>query len=619
MVVEFDVLENISAYYRYINDTVSYYLDTNTASRDFFDDTINVGDMLYFCNHGYPWQQSRAHTWGALRVVVDTPVQASGYTYEWEYFAGTTNIAYIDDTTNWKPLPNLNDPSNGLTVAGTHEITFDIPSDWKPIVYTYHGTTRHYYLGGFVIRLRVTGVTSSTEGGKQGSDPIQHRNHGVTIRDGASYEVADLDAAFPSLFDKVGGAYKLNANLVLENGELIVRSDERLIVDNWDINVWVDGTLTIRGLLDWNPRFMSGRYNYWAGGLNIIDGSFIFRRGNYTALTIAAECYIRNALLEQLATNNTIYFHANARGSIRDTSLSFHSNYFYSARLTLENMKVIPNDYLSAPYQLLAGTANFHPSVTGFDWSGVSKVVATQGAFFKLINPTNVDTSKITLGTTYSKYTNYLAVVYLAKIRVLDESGSPIQGARLRIVDSNGDSMLWHDWGRTDGYHIKGMTTYDDIDGYIVKYTSDYSSYVYQLPPWVSVGTEFWLRWEKVRVIQTGSAGYVKVDRRVEGNGLLGGYSTEPLRTLESYIESDSDGWFKFTGEYGEFWPELFVYYKANDKDGTIAEYSANPIRIIVTKEGYEPVEIPLSVDDEVRLIVVMRHSSVTPDLEVMP
>ena len=619
MTVEFNVLDDISAYYRYINGTVSWYYGYQTANHDYFDDEIHVGDMLYFCNHGIPWDQSKARAWGALRVVVDTPVQATDYEYVWEYFAGTSNIAYIDDTTYWKPLPNLNDPSNGLTVSGTHEITFDIPDDWKPIVYTYQGTTRHYYLGGFVIRLRVTNVSSSTEGGAQGGENIQHRNYAITIRDGSSYQVSDLYSAFPSVFEKTFNAYKLNANLVIENGELQIRSEEQLLIYNWDINLWSDGKLTIYGLLDWYPRFISGRYNYWAGELSILNGDFIFRRGGYTALTIAAKCNIKNAILEQLSYNNTIYFHAKSSGTISDTSLAFYSNYFYSALLNLSNMKIIPNDYISSPYQILAGTANFHPTVTGFDWSGVQKVVSTQGAFFKMVNPINTDTSKIALGTTYSKYSNYLTIVYLAKIRVVDEAGDPVEGARLYIYDKNGDSMLWHDWARTDGYVLKGLITYSDIDGYVNKYTSDYTSYVGQIPPWMTVGTEFWLRWEKLRVTYIGSGGYIKVDRRVGGNGLLCGYATEPIRTLEPYILSDADGWFKFSGEYGSFYPELFVYYKAIDKDGTTAEYDANPITIIVAKTGYEPVRIPLTVDSEVSLVITLKRSSVTPDLEVMP
>lgn len=78
-----------------------------------------------------------------VRVVVSTA--GVGQTLVWEYHNGSA----------WTALANVTDKSVGFTVAGTHDVTWDAPSDWKQLSVNSVGPF-------FYVRARVTAVSTPT-------------------------------------------------------------------------------------------------------------------------------------------------------------------------------------------------------------------------------------------------------------------------------------------------------------------------------------------------------------------------------------------------------------------------------------------------------------------------
>lgn len=636
LAIEWNIPEDISLLYRYSAGvwTRYFYYQTDDGIA-IFADNFGVDDAVYFICNGYPSEQggdksSHSHKFAGLRIEVAEGVQGDGYSYVWEYYAD----GYV-----WKPLPNLEDPSDGLQVEGVHDITWDIPSDW---LCASRPCNNDYWSSGYLVRLRVTGVSNPVSGGSFGtSQTIKQFNYAYVISDGGEYTPEDIYQLDQSLGNNLVTKsdddlfYKVLANVAIRNGKLVVPTYSMFVVGNLDspygynrfsgyeILLNRDGEIELEGsALFWNNSFFQGRYNYWNGTLRMSKGSWFKKAfGGYVALTIAGLVDIEDSQLMTHYVSDTLYFHGRAYGNVRRTNIVVKNFYMYTGKITWEDvvMKTLGN--VTTNYQILGGTSQFKIYMEGFDFRNEIKATSTQGAEMWFVNPRNFDESLVSLGNTYGKYSNVIWLGYELDLRVIDEKGNPVEGAKVFIRDKNGHTAVIRDWGKTDGWHCYGLVTDTTTIGYFRKYDQTYTSYVGQQPPFLSVGDIFRVRGEYIKITALYSNGKFICERNqtYEGYTSIGypsGTTLSPVYTEEEFIETNADGRAVFSGEFGEFLPILVNKIYIEDKNDNRQDREYRPFAIIVAREGYDPVEVPLDPVRKTSLTIKLARSRINPDLE---
>ena len=98
----------------------------------------------------------------------------------------------------------------------------------------------------------------------------------------------------------------------------------------------------------------------------------------------------------------------------------------------------------------------------------------------------------------------------------------------------------------------------------------------------------------------------------------LGGFNTAPLYTEEDYLETNSNGEVKFSGEFGDFTPVVITNIYSEDQDDTRKDRSYNPYKIRVEKVGYKPYEMIINITEPTSLVIALEKSKVFTDLEVL-
>ncbi|RLA75227.1 MAG: hypothetical protein DRG78_20735 [Epsilonproteobacteria bacterium] len=272
---------------------------------------------------------------------------------------------------------------------------------------------------------------------------------------------------------------------------------------------------------------------------------------------------------------------------------------------------------------LLGGSSSFRAFVKGFDCKNSIKVDATQQQEFWLVNPENFDSSLIRLGNTYGTGTNYIFEAFELNVKVVDEKGNPIQGAKLYVKDTANHTALLKDCFALEGWAVYGLWKSDSTSGYFRKYNSTYTSYSQQKPSFLSVGDIIRCRWEYITITGLDDNGHFTCQRNQTYNGYtslsVGRHVLSPLYLEVDYIESDADGEFKFSGEYGDFLPLIVTNAWSNDPNYDRYDRSCNPFTIKVTKDGYEPVVIPnLTINEPTFLTVKLKKAKINPDQEVI-
>lgn len=117
---------------------------------DYFTDTAQVNDAIYFCCN------SSNVAWSNLYLTIGTPMVAN-CTLVWEYWC-----SYPDQ---WRTCHNLTDGSNGLTTAGA--VTINFPFQANGMYTTVNGYSKYW------IRCRIASLTSISEGGANSTTVVK--------------------------------------------------------------------------------------------------------------------------------------------------------------------------------------------------------------------------------------------------------------------------------------------------------------------------------------------------------------------------------------------------------------------------------------------------------------
>ncbi|MDD3662002.1 MAG: hypothetical protein PHG63_02950 [Candidatus Dojkabacteria bacterium] len=145
---------------------------------DYFQDSIEVGDILWFGRHGWLFND--------IQVQVGTALAADAITLEWQYHGYDSGAATPSYGANWKDL-TVTDNTTNFTVVGQNTITFDPPDDWQIQYWTSHGSVRPNEQQQCTwVRCRVTAVTNPTEGGANATNEVQVGNNTLEVTGGTS-------------------------------------------------------------------------------------------------------------------------------------------------------------------------------------------------------------------------------------------------------------------------------------------------------------------------------------------------------------------------------------------------------------------------------------------------
>jgi len=636
--IEWNKLNTISNFAREYGGTHNYVYGQNTANMDLFPDGFEAGDAIYFIANGgiAAGRPKNPYKFSGIRINVSTPIQADSYNYSWQYRAR-------DNT--WKTLPNVSDPSNGLTVAGTHDITWDMPTDWK--VYRISGGNWHHEQG-FMVRLYVEDVSNPTEGGKTGDDPIKLFTYAFWIDDGNEYTPTDIYdyAVANGLSDKVEKSEDskdpkavtilVNANIIVNNGTLKIPFRTTLIVgkeagagyesysitlnDNENAKIYING-----GFLKWNNGYNTGSYHYWGrdgrGTLKIDKGGKFWKYGyTYNDFTFQGNIEAEDASFESGTSNDLWYFTYRSKGYVKRTNFLTCKLYVYACSISWEDVQLKTSDIVTTNDILLAGTTYFQPTFYDFDFGDSIKWVSTQGACFNIVNPRNIPSGYPKLGQTYNKYSVYAVRLHPLHIKIIDQNGNPIQGAKVYLKDKNGHTAWVWNHHQTDGWAIRNLTTYDDTSGQFDKFAQgSETQHSYGKPPFIEAGDTIRIRWEYIKIDSVTDGGAFTCTRNQSYNGYdslaIGGYTYEPVFTEEEYLLTNDDGEVEFSGEYGDFTPLVITDVWAEDYDYNSSwnyvdpqyERHLNPFTIRVEHPYYPTKEITINITKETYLTISLK------------
>lgn len=176
---------------------------------DYFTDTAQVGDCIYFGNSG-------TQSFSNLYLTVGTPANAN-WTLVWEYWKGSPSPA------EWRTMHDLTDGSNGFTTSGTVNFPLQANSYYCVV----NGLPNTYMW----VRCRIASLTSITEGGANATNKVKRSNGQLRIESG--YTEAS-PCTWTELYNWVLanapeiGAYKWgNSAFKFDNCSIIINSPTR--------------------------------------------------------------------------------------------------------------------------------------------------------------------------------------------------------------------------------------------------------------------------------------------------------------------------------------------------------------------------------------------------------
>ncbi len=165
-----------------------YYADTGTFSSnlyatlplDYFRDTAVLNDALYIAPNA-----NTEMVYDGLVFNVGTAI-AGTLTLVWEYYNTISGA--------WEPIVDIEDHTQGLTVLGVNRVRWDNEKQ------TGWGRTIVNGLNRVWVRIRISSLTSITEGGQQVTDRI--------LRDTANIDIASYTSTTPATYQDIYDADK---------------------------------------------------------------------------------------------------------------------------------------------------------------------------------------------------------------------------------------------------------------------------------------------------------------------------------------------------------------------------------------------------------------------------
>jgi hypothetical protein len=200
MAISFNNLRNLSdsgLNYRFYTVTGGVFSSIKALSNvDLWADTgMVVNDYQTWACFG------QANKPRGMRFHVSTAIVAVGYTAVWEY-------RKTDGT--WAAFAGVTDATNGFTTAGTNlDVTWTVPTDWGSNSTSVNGNT-----GLLFWRLRVSALTSYTEGGRLGNttpSTTQIYDNAIRVEDNHDYSSGTATSGANTTLTDSGKAWTVDA------------------------------------------------------------------------------------------------------------------------------------------------------------------------------------------------------------------------------------------------------------------------------------------------------------------------------------------------------------------------------------------------------------------------
>lgn len=160
----------------------TYTARDKTGNTDLLDDSFAVDDCLYIAPNLNTYS---AWTLRMIKLDIDTAVSAASYEYVWEFYT-------VNNT--WEEIPIVEDDTQGFTVTGENYVKFADMTNWK--------ATSVNSLNYLWIRLRVTAVTSPTEGGHQDATYFKWRDNKFTASGTSVSDQLNFDDLYQAVVDE---------------------------------------------------------------------------------------------------------------------------------------------------------------------------------------------------------------------------------------------------------------------------------------------------------------------------------------------------------------------------------------------------------------------------------
>lgn len=632
MALSWNNKETITTVWKSVGGTITKTYGHSSNGMTLIDSSMGVGDFIafgktYSCQTTYNYYRG-CHKIQGLEFNLSQALVATGYTYVWEYY---------DYYNGWVALSGVSDGTNGLQNAGTNSVTWTIPIPWRIGYKVFNGD---YWSSGVLVRIRITGVSSITQDAVQDSaTDIQDYSWAVWINDGNTYTPLDIynymvSIGMSSLVTKSDddSNIMLNANLILDDGTLHIYDHTRFTVGKTpgQSGEWFSFEITNNtnnptlqlghidsngqgyrgGELVWNNGWCRGNYLYWYGRV-LCYGSRIWMYGyNYVGLTNYGYIEIVDSIWTRGKASSTDrwYFASGSSGFVRRSSIQNYFFYVYSGDWSFDTLSLPPGESGSA-YGILAGAAGHTVKVNNKDFGGTLKAEVTQRACIALIDCENFDGSQVIRAGTYDN-TESITKRFTFKIKVVDEAGNPIQGAKVTVKDQYGRTALKQD-------------LYAQEDCYVVnldKDVTDTSGYLYHRPAQLDENDLVWVRGEIMRVSglpAVGASAYCTFTRMEDGSTVLGLHSYQDVYKIVEYETTDANGEVKYSGTAGDmyYWIVTDDWWRVSAVNG---EEHYNPFTIRIEKEGYQPVEVINEIDDTVNWVITLKKAKISVDQEVL-
>jgi len=169
---------NVTHIFRATNGGVNFSADLIGTAFDYFDDAPTADDAVYFLGTSSSNSQC-----AGIEIDVATAMVGTNIVLKWEYFAK-------DAGNVWREIPNVDDPTVGLTVTGINQLIY-----WPFPPFSFSKTIEGI-AGYAVVRCRLVSFTTVTEGGANTDDTPQFGDGKIDINDYTEESPASWDDVY---------------------------------------------------------------------------------------------------------------------------------------------------------------------------------------------------------------------------------------------------------------------------------------------------------------------------------------------------------------------------------------------------------------------------------------
>lgn len=616
----------ISGVLLYYNSSANTYTlrgsKGNQKLQDLFPDSVNTNDALIFSSGGSagPVSGNALGKYKGLTLNIQTGLAASSITGVWEYAirSGTqaTNLS-------WASLTGVVDGTNMFQNTGINSVTWDIPEDWCNYVWPSNLTSYPY---GWMVRFRITGVTSLTEGGKLDNDYVYINSYAIQL---AGF-TEEAPCTFQQIYDAdVSGSWGVvtkndnqytftcNVRCVDWSSYFVTKNEQILFKVNWLFSVY--GRLTSGEIYSGDKCQNGSNFIFEAYNISYTE---VFIGSSYTKL------YNSQFKVLPMTWASGYYdfigiWTGNIGQQVGQEVLDCYFEKFrhISPQYKLNSLIGLKFNGFHCEYTgAIIARNTFYGGGYGIRWYPPSGTYVHQNDFSKvLVSPINpwyctaaedfygdmVDCTFGSLSDTAKVRWSHSATIvdqlarmyetYSLDIKVIDSLGNALEDVKLIIRDKNGQltDTLYSNYDGVFGIDNGSITTAD----YNILY---------------DIGKSWSVDQHRFREVLITSGVGINQRRFIISGGTS---TTSPLTPTLDILPSVNDRYVILPYlRVKKFTPISFTPNTTQYSDTTLY----NPFTFIISKVGYETVTMSVDVSTPFKNVIVITKSKIQIDQETL-